>query len=199
MPAFEISYKEGLDKYNEAIEQAENDLIKRGLPLPERPVDSKGHASNLPQLPENLDSVGFAEIQKLMGIFTQWYEYAVTQLKVTSGRRSIAEKKRNFSWSKIRRSKEGTVADKDDAVRTDIRYIEEDADYEYYSHHYNILQGIVDGLKRDIETISRIVSVMESRTNVEGRGVAISRTQRFGSKRESRFRNKALDPFRKGR
>ena len=88
-----------------------------------------------------------------------------------------------------------------------------DAKYEHCDAKVRVYGAIVEGLKRDIETISRAASVLEARTGVEGRGIAVGRKGRpqhaqaaFRSGRrypdeyqEDRVRSNGLDAFKRRR
>lgn len=181
MPTFEMEYGEGIALYDNAIDAAEAEIIRRGLPLSSKPLAADGEFANFPCMPADLSMVTFPELQKLIGQFTAWFGYAIGQLKLTEGYRNAAEKQRAFAWSSIRKMKTGTVSDKDDSVRTDRRYMTVDAKYEHCDAKVRVYGAIVEGLKRDIETISRAASVLEARTGVEGRGVAVGRKGRTDS------------------
>lgn len=183
MPTFEMEYSEGIALYDNAIDEAEAEIIRRGLPTSSKPLATDGEFAAFPCIPADLSIVTFPELQKLIGQFTAWFSYAIGQLKLSEGYRNAAEKQRAFAWSSIRKMKAGTVSDKDDSVRTDRRYMTVDAKYEHCDAKVRVYGAIVEGLKRDIETISRAISVLESRTSVEGRGVAVSRKGRTESAR----------------
>lgn len=198
MPSFEVTFEEGMKTYSESPDRAEAAIIDMGLSVSTRPTDRAGEFDAFPQLPPDLSLSSFAEIQRLIGQFTTWYSYAIGQLKLAEGQRNSAEKKRVFAWSRIRKTKTGTVADKDDETRLDRRYVEADAHFEYCDTKYRLLVGIVDGLKRDIETVSRSYAVLESRQNAEGKSVGVSRRGREGETRQE-ARSSVLDTFRRGR
>jgi hypothetical protein len=185
MPKFELDYDDGIALYDNAIKQAEDEVIKRGLPISSMPLGMDGDFAKFPSMPPDLSQTTFPELQRLIGQFTAWFGYAIGQLKLAEGFRNAAEKQRAFAWSSIRALKSGTVSDKDDAVRTDSRYARIDAHYEHCDALVRIYGAIVEGLKRDIETISRAASVLEARTGVEGRGVAVGRKGRTEMARET--------------
>jgi len=185
MASFEMEYDSGLALYDDAIDSAEAEIIGRGLPISSKPLAADGMFAQFPCMPPDLSNTSFPELQRLIGQFTAWFGYAIGQLKMAEGYRNAAEKQRAFAWSSIRRLKSGTVSDKDDAVRTDRRYMTIDAKYEHCDAKVRVYGAIVEGLKRDIETISRAASVLEARTGVEGRGVAVSRKGRIEAARET--------------
>jgi hypothetical protein len=204
MAKFDLDIESGRKIYDDAVESAEEDLIKAGIPLPERPTDMQGALDIPPVMPPDLGELDFRGIQTLLGQFTSWYNYASGQFTKSEGERNAAEKQRAFAWSKIRKLKEGTVEDKNDQTRVDGRYMQADANYEYWDAKTRMLKGIVDGLKRNIETISRSINTLEGRVNVHGRSSAIDR-RRYGgagenNRGEVRTLNKGvLNAFRTGK
>lgn len=213
MAGFEMDYDEGIALYDDAINRAEEEIINRGLPIASKPLGKNGDFARFPVMPADLSNTNFEELQRLIGQFTAWFGYSIGQLKMAEGQRNAAEKQRSFAWSSIRKLKSGTVSDKDDATRTDRRYMTIDAHYEHCDAKVRVYGAIVEGLKRDIETVSRAASVLEARTGVEGRGVAVNRKGRLEKTRET-FRagrrspdihqnnkpeSKGLDVFKKRR
>ena len=82
--------------------------------------------------------------------------------------RNTTEAARDFAWAKIRKEKKGTVSDKNDATRTDMRYVQANTAYETADYMYNMVKGITEGLYREIETISRAISGLEQKFSAEG-------------------------------
>jgi hypothetical protein len=198
MASFETTFEEGMKAYSEAPDKAEAAVINMGLSVSVRPTNRTGEFVDFPQMPPDLSVSAFAELQRLIGQFTAWYGYAICQQKLYEGQRNSAEKMRVFAWSRIRKTKAGTVADKDDETRLDRRYVDADCRFEEYDSTYRLLTGIVEGLKRDIETISRTFEGLKSRQNAEGKSVGVMRRGQGGeSHRETT--STVLDKFRKGR
>jgi len=205
MASFDISYEDGLNMLDTAVDRAEATVIKMGLHPADRPTDRSGGFAEMPCMPVSLNDTKYAELTHLLGAFTAWYDYALGQLRNAEIHRNKSDEKRSLSWAKLRKLKEGTVADKDDAVRIDSRYVTANAELLETDSVVRLLNGIVEGLKRDIETVSRAIAALDSRTNVEGRGAAVARKQEASTVREvfrtgRREQNRsALDTFKKGR
>lgn len=191
MSRFAPKFEDGLKGYDNATEEAIEDLHKMGLGVATRPEDEEGEFADRPVLPPDLSALTFVQTQKLMGQFSAWYDYAVGQLKVAEVRRNGADEKKGFAWSAIRKLKEGTVDDKNDDTRTDSRFMDVNSQYHYCDSLVRMLQGIVEGLKRDIETISRAATIMADRQGVGGRAVSVER--------KGRNRSDVLTKFRTGR
>lgn len=200
MPTFERSYADSMAVFDGAIDDAERDLIKRGLPLAHRPLTVHGELGVRPQLPPNLADCSWAELQNLLGVFTSWFTFANEQLQLSTGRRNVADDKKTVTWATIRRSKDGTVSDKDNATQCDARYQDALAEYEYWDVTVRILTGMVKGMEREIDTISRAVTVMELRQGVEGKGVGVgTRVVNAHLREAAKSKRDVLHAFRAGR
>lgn len=198
MGRWDVKHEDGLEYYNRAVDEAEQEVLDMGLYMSSRPTNNQGEFADRPQMPMDLSECKWGFLQRLIGQFTAWYDYAIGQYKLAIARRNAAEKKRAYSWSRIRKMKEGTVADKDDDTRCDSRYMEQDGHYEYCDSKVRMLEGIVDGLKRDIETVSRAMTALEGRQGVEGRAAGVERRRQF-REREQKGRDVLSRHFRKGR
>ena len=175
MGRWDVKFEDGLAYYDNAVDEAEQEILDMGLLMGERPTDTRGELTDRPHMPADLSECSWKYLQKLIGQFTGWYDYAIGQYKLAIARRNVGDKKKTYSWSRIRKSKEGTVADKNDDTTVDSRYMQQDAHYEYCDTKSRLLEGIVDGLKRDIETVSRSMTALEGRQGVEGRAAGIGR------------------------
>jgi len=193
--AFECPFEEGLAKYDEAIDNAEADVIKAGLSLTPRPMVNNKPADR-PVIPDDLSELSLTELSNLLGILTQWHSYAVGQKILASNQRDAAAEKKAFAWRYIRKLKDGTVADKDDAAGIDIRYVEVEAQYRYFDAKYTLLVGIVEAIKREIETVSRAVELIKQRIEIEGREVAVGRRTKVESGISSKRRDSLRNLFR---
>jgi hypothetical protein len=198
---FEIDYEKLINLYRDAPDQADAALMRMGLHQAERPTNRHGEMADMPAMPPDISGLNSSELSSLMGKLTAWYGYALGRQADAQGRRNASEKQVKGAWAKLRRLKEGTVTDKDDAVRTDSRYVAVDAILETDEDLLIHLRAIVDTLKRNIESISRAMSALDSKINVEGRGAAMARKQGSavaeGACRTGR--RSALDSFRKKR
>jgi hypothetical protein len=196
---FEIEYERGLQAYDDAQDEADAQLTRMGLGAVVRPLIKGGDFDELPSMPPDLGELNHGQLTALLGRFTAWYGYALGRQADAQVQRNGSEEKRSVSWAKIRRLKDGTVADKDDAARIDTRYVSINASLFRDESVLTKVRVIVEGLKRNIETISRAIAALESRINIEGRGVAAARKQ--GSEAVQavfhRAHRSALDPFKK--
>jgi hypothetical protein len=193
----EADYTQGVNIYAQAVDKGDADLTTWGFPVAERPRRGQ-ELSDRPSLPERISDLDMPSLLDLLVWYTAWYDYASNLVPNARTTKNAAESARDFAWAKIRREKiaEKTVSDKDDATRTDMRYIRLNADLETADYKYTMLKAISEGLYRDIETISRAITGLEHRNNIDGHrytgerkanseGVGPSRTDVL-----SRFRRK---------
>ena len=172
--AFECPFEEGLSKYDEAIDNAEAEVIKAGLGVAPRPMYNNKPGER-PMIPDDLSELGLSELSQLLGVLTRWHSYAIGQKAIAGNQRDAAAEKKAFAWKYIRRLKEGTVSDKDDSAGIDVRYVDVETQYREYDAKYTLLVGVVDALKRETETVSRAVELLRQRIEVEGREVGVGR------------------------
>lgn len=174
MPVLECPYEEGLKKFDDATDKAYGEVIRLGLGVSQRPFYG-GKAADRPEIPHNLSELGLSELGNLLGVLTKWHSYAIGQKIIAGNERDAAAEKKTFAWKRIRRLKDGTVSDKDDATGIDVRYIEVEAHFRYADAKYSFLAGMVDALKRETETVSRAFEVLRQRIELEGRNVGMGR------------------------
>lgn len=199
MPDFEVSYEEGLELLDKAVDMAEGIVIDMGLPLRIRPKTVDGDFDDRPILPPRLSDCAWHELQDLLGQFTAWYGYASEMLSKMIGQRNAVEEQLKYAWSRIRKTKSGTVSDKDDATRTDRRYIRVQAAYRKCDSVVRILDSIVDGLKREIDTISRNATMKDSIQGAQGLGSRVERRMRADTARRNTGGRDVMSVFRSGR
>jgi len=175
--SFTMSYQDGMNAYDQAVDKGEADLIKMGFPPAERPIDHLGHLGDRPTLPPRMSVLTMAELQDLMGWFTTWHSYALEVLPQVAADRNAALQKKDFAWANLRGEKRGkTTKDKDDEVTSDGRFVAVNANFEILDYKFKKLTAICKGLEREIDTISRSQSALEQRTGAHGHVVAGERS-----------------------
>ena len=198
MSILEAKYEQGMATYEQAVDKGDAELVKRGLPRAQRPmvtVNGEQQFADRPTLPERLSDLSLSDLQDLLGWFTAWYSYTIEQVSPAKTMRNTAEAARDFAWATIRKEKKGTVSDKNDATRTDLRYIQANAAYETADYMYNLIKAMSEGMHREIETISRSIAGLEQKFNIEGhrysserRGTAMRAGPSFKPDVMARFR-----------
>lgn len=176
MKSLEVEYDQGLRAYAQAVDVGDAELQDLGFPPAQRPIDNSGELASRPNIPANLNSCDIGELVDMLGYATAWYRYALELLPAVASEKNAAETAKDFAWAKIRKSQlDGTVADKDDATRTDVRYVQASAHFETCDYKYRRIKAITDGLLREIETVSRAMSGKEYAAMVDGASVSATR------------------------
>jgi len=171
---FTMDFEEALSNYSSASDEAEAAVVAMGLGHSQRPSTRGGEPANMPDLPD-LSECSPAELAHLISVFTGWHNYAHGRLVYFQKIRDVEAAKREFAWSYLRKHKDGTVADKDDLVRTDSRYVEINRQYMYADNIVRDLSCITESLERNVKTTSRVIEVMKQRLEVEGFGAQMDR------------------------
>lgn len=192
MPSFTASYEQGLATF-ETAEDSEATVISMGLHHAERPLDEHGNPATLPKLPD-LAECNSQELTYWLGVFTEWASYAAGRLTYFTKLAESALGKKEYAWSYLRRQHDGTVSDKDDAVRTDVRYQQVLREYLYTANVVMDLRCITDSLETQIKTISRAVTLMEQRLGTEGYAATAESRARRGRDAVSHFVNRKPRP-----
>jgi hypothetical protein len=189
--SFNADFEESLEMYSTAADEAEAAVVAMGLNHAERPINGKGDPDNLPELPD-LSECTPTELAHYISLFTAWHNYANGRLVYFQKIRDIEAEKRGFTWSYLRKRMGGTVSDKDDAVKTDSRWVSINRQYIYADNMVRDLDCIVNNLERNVKTISRVIAVMEQRLETEGFGASVGRKQQ-------QKRSDVMRHFAKGR
>lgn len=168
MAKFEADYRQIIDAYEDAHMDSEQEVVKMGLPFTGRPMDSKGDFAPPPTLPYPISDCGVRELQDLMAEFTAWWSYALQQLQLAKGRRDALEEEVKAIRAIVRNGKEGTVADRDNETLIDIRFVDQNARLLTAVEVCDLLTSIVRGFEQSITTISRQLTAISVRSEVEG-------------------------------
>jgi hypothetical protein len=204
MPILEANYEQGMTAYEQAADKGDAELIKMGFPGSQRPmitIDGVQQFADRPTLPERLSDLSMSDLQDLLGWFTAWHSYSIERIPPARIMRNTAEAARDFAWAKIRKEKKGTVSDKNDAARTDMRYVQANTAYETAEYIFNMVKGITEGLYREIETISRVITGLEQKVGAEGHRYSGERrgtSMHVGPSFKPTFKNDVMARFRTG-
>lgn len=184
---FSISTRDVEEQYafsDEIIEEYE----KIGLIGRKRPVLQDIHTRILGgsvgdyydgSTPTVVRQLSLDEVSALHSLLTNWYGYLGAQFAVYSARRNEARKKKEVSWSIIRNNyrkigREYGVSYTDqklsDFARQDSRFLPLDAEYEKLNAIYNTLGALLEVTKKEVESISREVTIRQVKAESEARG-----------------------------
>lgn len=168
MAKFAADYRQIIDAYENAHQDSEQEIVKMGLPFSGRPMDSRGDFAPPPQLPYPISDCGVRVLQDLMAEFTSWWSYALQQLQLAKGRRDAHEEEVKAIRAIVRGGKEGTAADRDNETLIDIRFVDQNARLLMSVEVCDLLTAIVRGFEQSIAMISRQLTAISVRSEVEG-------------------------------
>lgn len=173
--SFELSHRDGLAAYEQAAAQGDDELGAMGFPPAQRPQSKEKEFVPRPQVPTKASDIGLAEVTDHMLTLTGWHSYALEVLSSVESERNLAKSAREFTWSRVRDSHSGTVADKDDKTRCDERFIKANIKAEVCEYKYRRVRAICEGLMREIETLSRAMTSKEQEQRAVGAGFGVAR------------------------
>ena len=119
------------------------------------------------------------ELSATYSLSSNWYGYLSAQFAMVSARRVQAKKKKEVLWSIIRNNyrkigREHDVKYTDqklsDFARQDKRFVAVDAEYEKWNCLYNSMYSLLEATKKEVETLSREVTIRQVKVESEARG-----------------------------
>lgn len=136
------------------------------------------------RMPPNLKHLSLDELSAILSLSCNWHGYISSQFALVSARRMEALARKESIWSIIRNYyrkvglKWGTkFSDQklSDFARQDTRFIDANADYVRLNAIYGTLDALVEVTGKEMETISRTVTIRQTKAESEARGRGIRR------------------------
>ena len=158
---FDLSIEETNKLYNQAI--LDSDLYLQSIGLgrkPKRPVANDGKFFD-GYLPVGIHNASLSEIKEVIVLMTSYAEYVQSLTVSVEAEKDSAYEKLKAAKAKIRLSKTGTAAAKDDATIDDPEYKLANAEYLSKSRSYKKVVAIEESARRNIKTLSRLISTEE--------------------------------------
>ena len=187
-PEGESAYKVSQSAYEE--------MIRMGIYLPERPeFDSKSQfikEDGSPRMPPNIQELDDMEIGELYYIVDSYYCYVTGQYAQISNQYVEATEIFKFVAAKVRLGKEGKQQDKTDRQIADRRYVLANATALELKCLYNLLSKVKDNLEKNLQQISRNITLREQRIKIGGRVASIGARRKISE----RFRHPSEEPER---
>lgn len=179
--SLQMETPEGEEAYKVA-QSAYDEMVSRGIYLPEKPEFVGGefvHPDGSPNLPLNIQALSDMEIGELYNIVEAYYSYVVGQFALVSNQYNEAVEVFKFIAAKVRLGKEGKQQDKTDRQIADRRYVLANARALELKCLYNLLSKVRDKLEKDLQMISRNVTLREQRIKTGVRVASIQSRQKF--------------------
>ncbi|KKN98623.1 hypothetical protein LCGC14_0147350 [marine sediment metagenome] len=164
-------WSEAQGRYSQ-VSNIEEELHSLGLELPTLPhalqvnfIEYTNEGMGQPKIPTDISRLTLSQISTLQSVFAEWFEYVVILNTKFNVQLSALEEVKDLTWAAIRKEhtdKSMTVSDKNDAVRTDIRYVEINAEYLKMKYLHNVVKGIATAMERGLKVISREITIRSS-------------------------------------
>jgi hypothetical protein len=135
------------------------------------------------RMPTVLKQLTLDEVSAMLSLSCNWHGYISGQHAIYFAQRAEAKKKKDSLWSIVRNNyrKMGrrhgvkyTDQKLSDFARQDKRFVVADAVYERLNVVYNTLSDLVDVTKKELDTISREVTIRQAKAEAEARGRGIN-------------------------
>lgn len=175
----ELSLEDGLNMLRQKSVAAQQAIFQRGLSMPNQPmvVSKIGPQPFRGELPADLTALDDRQLGTLMGLLSEWNNYAQAQLAEASSNLSISKAEMDFIEAKLRivyqrdpaEGKKRSNPERDDYVGTDPRYVQAKSDVLYWEKIFLFVRAIANAAEQSFSAVSR---------RITQRGQEIDRTNR---------------------
>jgi len=182
---YSVDLREGQDLYNHASDKAQEDLANLGIIPRDEPPEYNG-AEYDGRLPTGVSKMTMGELSDLMLVCTKWADF------IGGMHQLFVAKKRNFkeqldmTRAKIRKTKAGAKADKDDDTIIDSRYVQINALYMEICEKADITEHVYAAARRDRDYVSRAITATQTAMESNQRVESVTKTAERGSKLRGR-------------
>ena len=180
--SFDMSIDDSIEMYEDAVLASRDHLDKLGLSRCSRPRKDNGKFFD-GHLPTGINKAPLSEISEIMTLMTVFADYVQGLSKDAKAEKDAAEEKLKFIKAKIRKTKAGAKSEQDDATITDIRYVSANAEYLEKLHSYEAITAREEAARRDIKTLSRLISTEQINNDTGRLSNVSSRNSTRGTKR----------------
>jgi len=167
----------------------------------ERPILSKEHNGIFPdleagdyfngRLPVVVRRLSLDQISALLTLVTRWFAYLTFQKNLIAAERSEASKQKEFVWSHVRKQykyyrdeknkiSKRTDQQMSDEARCDFRFIKANSRYTELNTLYDAMLDTMEVAKRDMEMVSREVTIVQTKLEAEARASSTGRPWKGG-------------------
>ena len=153
---YSVSLEEGEQMYEDATLRALAGIEGSGLSLPPRPLD-KGSEYFDGRLPSNISSLSNLEIGHIHAMMCQHADYVHSLLVQAKADILNTQEKLKLVKALVRKSKTGTVQEKEDLTITDIRYVEANERWIEAKTFTALMEGLAEASSRDLKFLSRMI------------------------------------------
>ena len=178
---YKISIEDATEVYDDALLRSREFVEDQGLTKTKRPKSSTGQYFD-GHLPHDIAQASLSDISEMLTMMTVFADYVQELGKLVKSEKDNAEEKLKFIKAEIRKNKVGAKSDQDDATITDIRYVTANAEYLTKLYSYEAITAREEAARRDIKTLSRLISTEQISNDTAKQAAAASPVSR-GAKR----------------
>jgi len=175
---YSISLKEGLEGYDEVSVDVLKKLKRRGFHLPERPVWASGEYFD-GRLPANVHELKDGELTELLIMMCQQADWTGVNTAVAKADLTNSAEKVKLARAAVRKSKTGSVQDKDDKTTTDERFQDANREWAAAREYFDILASIHEAASRDVKWLSRTIETRKMELERGRAAVNVNRSKRY--------------------
>lgn len=144
------------------------------------------------RLPTVLKRLSLEQVSSLYSLFSAWYAYVISILNEVQTSRSEAMQQKDLMWSMVRMKhlkgakKIGVnLSDQrlSDLARYDERFVTANREYVEFTALRDCIESLRKIAEKDMEVVSREVTVRDVQINAEARGRSIGGPSRFATDR----------------
>jgi len=154
---YSIPLDEGLDEYDNAEANALGRLDETKLSFRDEIPKWVDGSDFDGRIPSNLSSLDAREIGEYYNLMIEFTDYVSGQCVLGRTAMLAATEKLKLTKAAVRKTKTGTVQQKEDSTLVDARYVEANAAYIEAKCFYELLERIEKSARRDCAFISRII------------------------------------------
>lgn len=149
-----LSLDEGLEEYQTISAEVDAELVGLGISPPHRPrIDKNTYFDG--RLPSDIKECSTSELVEYMGLMTTYADFINNLAIKYKAAKKNAEEQLKFTRARVRKTKQGTVQQKEDDTICDFRYIDANRNYIKAEELYDRIQAIADAASRDVKFLSR--------------------------------------------
>lgn len=149
---------EALARYSRATDNVMDRLLNKDqIVPPELRALNKDRTYFEGHLPPGWANLPMRELGDLFELMTRHADFIGTKLTYAKAEKVNADERLKLVRAHVRRSKRGTVGDKEDDTLVDSRYVQANADWLEASEYHDLLSSIYEAAGRDIRILSRVL------------------------------------------
>ena len=175
--SYEVDLDDGLKSYDDALNAAFDEVENAGIPTTRhRPNHCPSGGTETiydGRLPSDYASYAMGELAELLRVANEWADYTGHLAKMAQNEKIKTQEQLGLVKARIRKTKDGAKADKDDDVLTDTRYVDINSRLVRATAVYELFETADAAARRDVAAVSRCVTALQAQLERGGRTGAV--------------------------